>query len=243
MGGGGRRVGGKAHGAGRKIESSMVQPFSVDWDGICELWSDLFENEMKVDPAAHTFVATTLPDMTASSRTKQYELLFETFDAAGALLEDPAVLSLYASGMTNGLVVDLGNRLSITPISHGYSISTAQYKSFCGGLSLSEHLGRLLMDHGVDTSFVGGDGTAKASLLRGLKEQHCGVLPLGATPRTSGSVSHVCSVDSLGGAHTLEVPLRPLDAAAEMLFSSIGGKGLHEHIVESIHKVQRDDLS
>ena len=44
----------------------------------------------------------------------------------------PGVLSMQSLGLDTGLVVDLGNRLSITPVVAGYVIEHAVQHSFSG---------------------------------------------------------------------------------------------------------------
>jgi actin-related protein len=48
------------------------------------------------------------------------EYMFEQFEVPCLRAESPAVLALHASGLCDGLVIDVGNRLSITPIVQGY---------------------------------------------------------------------------------------------------------------------------
>lgn len=42
--------------------------------------------------------------------------MFETFDVPCLMVETPGVLSLYAAGKSDGVVVDCGNRLAITAV-------------------------------------------------------------------------------------------------------------------------------
>lgn len=58
-------------------------------------------------------VLTDLPVMHSSARRKTLELFFENFQSPAVCLVDPAVMSLYAHGLTTGVVVDIGDHLEV----------------------------------------------------------------------------------------------------------------------------------
>ena len=133
-----------------------------------------------IDCSEHSFVMSTLPDMTPASRSTMIETMFEHFDAPCLRTESPAVLSLHALGLRDGLVVDCGNRLSVTPIVEGYVIEQAAHRSFYGGLELTAELRRRLMDSGVDAAGLGtGNFESSTVVLNRLKEKYCHVAPFG----------------------------------------------------------------
>ena len=233
--------------------SSSFESFAIDWDGLVNLWSSVFEDQMKVigvaiaairetctrnhyafippprvarltvawyqvKPPDHTFVMTTMPDMSPNSRREQIEVMFETFDVPCLVVETPGVLSLYAAGKQDGIVVDCGNRLAITAVSSGYVVDSARHRSFFGGLNLTENLRRLLMDRGIETS--AGD----MDQVRRMKEDHCYVLPY---DETGVGTDHRVGV-TLGGHRFDGGP--ELWRCPELLFGHVDGCGLHHHI-------------
>ena len=55
-------------GAGRRAPlSTSFESFAIDWDGMVNLWSTVFEDQMKIKPPDHTFVMTTLPGILQSA--------------------------------------------------------------------------------------------------------------------------------------------------------------------------------
>eukprot|EP01045_Picozoa_sp_COSAG04_P026548 COSAG04_NODE_3705_length_2594_cov_1.636874_2_plen_545_part_00 len=99
---------------------SMQQNFTIEWESLPDTWEALFGEHLSINPSEHSFVMSTLPDMTPGSKATMLEYMFEQFEVPCLRAESPAVLALHASGLCDGLVIDVGNRLSITPIVQGY---------------------------------------------------------------------------------------------------------------------------
>lgn len=159
--------------------SAEQQSFTVEWDGLMDTWEALFEQQLMISCSDHSFVMSTLPDMTPTSRSTMIETMFEHFNAPCLRTESPAVLSLHALGLRDGLVIDCGNRLSVTPIVEGYVFEQATHRSFYGGLELTAELRRRLMDSGVDAAGLGNGNFECSNVVRSLKEKYCHVAPFG----------------------------------------------------------------
>jgi actin-related protein len=144
-----------------------------------DTWEALFEQQLMISCSDHSFVMSTLPDMTPTSRSTMIETMFEHFNAPCLRTESPAVLSLHALGLRDGLVIDCGNRLSVTPIVEGYVFEQATHRSFYGGLELTAELRRRLMDSGVDAAGLGNGNFECSNVVRSLKEKYCHVAPFG----------------------------------------------------------------
>ncbi|MES2575322.1 MAG: hypothetical protein V4572_10290 [Bacteroidota bacterium] len=77
------------------------------------------------------------------------EIMFETFNVPAFYLSIQAVLSLYSSGRTTGLVLDAGDGVTHTvPIFEGYSLPHAIERNDLAGRDLSEYLRKLLCELG-----------------------------------------------------------------------------------------------
>lgn len=97
------------------------------------------------------------------------EVMFEVFKTPSIYISIQAVLSLYASGRTTGIVLDSGDGVShIVPIYEGFSIKHAIERLNLAGRDLTDYLARLLTERGY--SFT---TTAEKEIIKDLKERVC----------------------------------------------------------------------
>lgn len=81
------------------------------------------------------------------------EIMFETFNVPSLYLAIQAVLSLYSSGRTTGLVLDSGAGVTHTvPIYEGYALPHAIERNNFAGDSLTEYMNKLLDEAGIKFS-------------------------------------------------------------------------------------------
>ena len=91
--------------------------------------------------------------------------MFENFDVPAYYLAIQAVLSLYSSGRTTGLVLDAGDGVTHTvPIYEGYALPHAIERNDLAGRDLTDHLGKLLKEVGLNLS-----SSAEAETVRDMK--------------------------------------------------------------------------
>ena len=74
----------------------------------------MFCNELHVAPECHPVLLTETPLNSLHQRERLAQTMFETFNIPDFFLANPALLSLYASGRTIGLVMDSGDGVSHT---------------------------------------------------------------------------------------------------------------------------------
>jgi len=134
-----------------------------------KIWHHTYYNELRVNPSEHNTMMTEAPLNPKSNREKIITLLHETFDCGGSYISIQAVLALYASGRTTGIVVDSGDGVShIVPIYEGYSLPHAVMRMDLAGRELTTYMSKLLMSTGLSLT-----SSAEMEIVKDIKEKLC----------------------------------------------------------------------
>lgn len=150
-----------------KLEYPIEHGIIEDWDAMEKIWHHCFYNELRVSPNAHNAHLTEAPQNPKKNREKMTQIMFETFEVPNFYISIQAVLSLYASGRTTGIVVDSGDGVTHTvPIYDGYSLPAAVQRIDLAGRDLTEWMVKLCGEVGLSLA-----SSAEFEIARDIKEK------------------------------------------------------------------------
>jgi actin, other eukaryote len=151
------------------IKYPLEHGIVTNWDDMEKIWNHAFITELRVDPQEHPVLLTEAPLNPKANRERMTQIMFENFGIPAFYVAIQAVLSLYSSGRTTGIVIDSGDGVTHTvPIYEGFSLPHAVLRIDLAGRDLTEWLAKLLMERGH--SFT---TSAEMEIVRDIKQQLC----------------------------------------------------------------------
>lgn len=220
----------------------MVQ----DWNDMERVWSYLYSKDnLNVNSEEHAVLLTEAPLNPYAHRQQAAEIFFEKFNVPALYVAVQAILSLYASGRTTGVVLDCGDGVTqAVPVYEGLAIKSGITRMDIAGRDVTAQL-QLLLRRAGRTLVT----SAEMEVVRQIKEQCCVVALNAAASEEAAAAGGKGSSSS--GVHQYQLPdgsyveVGPESfRAPEILFQPgiIGSeyRGVHDCLVNSIMKCDLD---
>lgn len=160
------------------LEEGIVK----NWDDMELIWEYTFSDQLgltnketgECDTSGCKVLLTEAPRNPVKNRQKMCEYMFEKFDMGGMFIQIQAVLTLYAQGLLEGVVVDSGDGVThAVPVYEGIVLPSEAGK---GGTQRLNCAGRHVTKHLIDLLLIRGytfNATADFDTVRQIKEAMC----------------------------------------------------------------------
>ncbi|CAG8519742.1 9346_t:CDS:2 [Acaulospora colombiana] len=232
-----------------KIRYPIEHGIVSDWDDMERIWKYIYEEELKTASEEHPVLLTEAPLNPRKNREDAAQMFFETFNVPALFTSIQAVLSLYSSGRTTGIVLDSGDGVThAVPVYEGFALPHAIRRVDIAGRKVlektltpmqrdvTEYLQLLLRKAGYNFHT-----TAEKEVVRLIKEKTCyvAVNPMKEEKEVNGKYDDFTLPDG----NVVKLGTERFKAP-EILFNPelIGQEyaGIHQVVVDSINRADLD---
>ncbi|KAI9096516.1 actin-related protein [Phlyctochytrium arcticum] len=220
-----------------RVKYPMEHGIVTDWNDMEMIWGFVYEEELKILSEEHPVLLTEAPLNPRTNRDKAAQILFETFNVPALFMSIQAVLALYASGRTTGVVLDIGDGVShAVPVYEGFTMPHAVRRIDIAGRDITDQLQLLLRKsgHAFHTS-------AEKEVVKIMKEKTCYIAlnPSKEEKDSNGKYTDFVLPDG----NTIKLGAERF-RAPEILFQPelVGMEypGVHQVVVDAINKADMD---
>ncbi|CAO1622824.1 unnamed protein product [Parajaminaea phylloscopi] len=224
-----------------KVKYPVEHGVITDWEDMERIWAWTYSEELRTLSEEHPVLLTEAPLNPRTNRETAAQIFFETFNVPALFTSVQAVLSLYSSGRTTGLVLDSGDGVTHSvPVFEGFSLPHAIRRIDLAGRDVTEQLQLLMRTAGYDMRT-----SAEKEVVRGLKEEGCYVRSASASGSGSSSKDDIVRPEEfkLPDGNVIKLGAER-HLAPEILFNPelIGSEypGVHQLVVDSINRADLD---
>jgi len=155
------------------VRRGEIQHTSNDKEALEGLWEDTYRNVLGIEQEElPVLIADALPLGQASLPSRQWvaEVMFEKLKVKSLAIFNSAVLSLFSTGRTRGLVVESGEGLTqAVPVFEGYAIPHAIFKMEVAGQDITTRVQKMMHNE------EGREHAGNLAVMQALKEKVCTV--------------------------------------------------------------------
>jgi centractin len=153
-----------------RMQYAMEHGVVSDWGAMHRIWQHVYSKDMlNVQSEDHPVLLTEAPLNPVANRQRAGEVFFEAFNVPSLFVSPQAVLSLYASGRTTGVVLDVGDGVChVVPVYESFTLPHAITRMDIAGRDVTAHLQLLLRRAGYNFQT-----SAEREVVREIKEKLC----------------------------------------------------------------------
>ena len=208
----------------------------TNWDDMEKIWHHTFHNELRVAPEEHPVLQTEVPNNLNHNRERMTQIMFEVFKCPALFVAMQPVLSLYASGLTTGVVVESGYGFShAVPVHQGFAVPHAIMRTDLAGCEVTSYLVKLLSESGYTFGTA-----AEREITVDIKEKLCYV-PLDFEKEMAAPSQE--KTYELPDGEVVKIDKELFRAPQALFQPSLAGvesQGIHESTYNSIMKADGD---
>ena len=210
----------------------IQQGLVTDWDEMESIWQYTY-SQLRAAPEERPVLLTETPLNPSANRDRMMQIMFETFNCPSIHIAIQAVLSLYASGRTTGIVFDSGDGVSHTvPIYEGCTQPHAIHRVEIAGSDITDYLSEMLAKRGHSLT---------RDAVTEIKEKLC-YIPLDYTQEMKSADCHEERYELPDG-DVISVGTERF-SSPEVLFNpsmlGLDSPGIHELVHSSIKQCDKD---